>query len=218
MFQFIDIYCERLGPGLWAEPLNAVSNGAFFVAALMAYILARRENALNWKSGLLIALVFAMGVGSTLFHTVAQLWAMMADVLPILVYQICFIVLYAHYVMRWNCYKSAVLLAAFFVAMGISMQLPREILNGSLEYAPALIFVTGFGLYHIKNAGKERFGLIAAALTFLVSFTFRSIDSALCEVNPIGTHFMWHILNGCVLYLTTRAFILNQKPSNVASD
>ena len=24
------LYCERLGPGLWAEPLNAVSNLAFF--------------------------------------------------------------------------------------------------------------------------------------------------------------------------------------------
>lgn len=177
----------------------------------MAYLLASRENALNWKSGLLIALMFAMGVGSTLFHTFAQVWAMLTDVLPILIYQICFIVLYAHYVMRWNCYKSSLLLAAFFVAMGISMQMPREILNGSLEYAPALLFVTGLGLYHIKNASRERFGLIAAALTFLISFTFRSLDRDLCDMNPIGTHFLWHILNGCVLYLSTRAFILNMR-------
>ena len=28
----IDIYCERLGPGFWAEPVNALSNGAFLVA------------------------------------------------------------------------------------------------------------------------------------------------------------------------------------------
>lgn len=30
MNEFIDIYCERLGPGLWAEPLNALTNAAFF--------------------------------------------------------------------------------------------------------------------------------------------------------------------------------------------
>jgi hypothetical protein len=35
--QAVDIYCERLGPGLWAEPLNAVTNVAFFVAAWLAW-------------------------------------------------------------------------------------------------------------------------------------------------------------------------------------
>jgi len=35
-FAPIDAYCERLGPGLLAEPLNALSNAAFFIAALWA--------------------------------------------------------------------------------------------------------------------------------------------------------------------------------------
>jgi len=29
----MDGYCERVGPGLWAEPLNAVSNAAFLIGA-----------------------------------------------------------------------------------------------------------------------------------------------------------------------------------------
>ena len=30
-------YCERGGdPGFWAEPLNAISNGAFVIAGLIA--------------------------------------------------------------------------------------------------------------------------------------------------------------------------------------
>lgn len=212
MFEFIDIYCERLGPGLWAEPLNALTNGAFFIAAIAAYILARTEKVLDWKSGLLIALIFAMGVGSTLFHTLAVLWAMIADVLPILTYQICFIVLYCHFILKLGCWRSGAILGAFFISMYVCMQLPRDLFNGSLEYAPALIFVTGFGLAHIKVAARERFGLLAAAVVFLVSFAFRSVDDAFCDVNPLGTHFMWHILNACVLYLTTRAFIKNIGP------
>ena len=32
----IDAYCERLGPGFWAEPLNAWTNLAFLLAALLA--------------------------------------------------------------------------------------------------------------------------------------------------------------------------------------
>ncbi len=30
----LDFYCERVAPGLWGEPLNAISNGAFWLAAL----------------------------------------------------------------------------------------------------------------------------------------------------------------------------------------
>lgn len=209
MFEFIDIYCERVIQGLWAEPLNALSNGAFFIAAIFALLLARKEKALDWKSGLLITLVFAMGVGSTLFHTFAQTWAMLTDVLPILTYQICFIVLYTRFVWGLGCLKSSVILAAFFIAMGVSMQLPREWFNGSLEYAPAIIFVALLGAVHIKKASRERFGLLAAAGVFLVSLIFRSVDMAYCAENPFGTHFIWHVLNGCVLYLTTRAYILN---------
>ena len=33
----LNLYCERLGPGLWAEPLNAVSNAAFFIAAALLF-------------------------------------------------------------------------------------------------------------------------------------------------------------------------------------
>lgn len=211
MFEFIDIYCERLGPGLWAEPLNAITNGAFFIAAFFALKLARAENNLNWKSGLLIALIFAMGVGSTLFHTFAQVWAMLTDVLPILFFQICFIVLYMRFVLRANCWISGGVLAAFFVAMQVFMQMPRDWLNGSLEYAPALIFVTGLGIAHLKVATRERYGLLLAAATFVVSLTLRVLDRDLCTINPFGTHFMWHILNACVLYFSARAFILNVK-------
>jgi len=35
----IDNYCERLGPGFRAEPLNAATNGAVLAAALYALML-----------------------------------------------------------------------------------------------------------------------------------------------------------------------------------
>lgn len=209
MNTYIDIYCERLEPGLWAEPLNAITNIAFFIAGFFALRLAQKENALNWRSGLLITLIFAMGIGSTLFHTVAVTWAMLADVLPILAFQIVFIIVYSQKVIGMKCRYSYALLALFFVTMYVSMQLPREWLNGTLEYAPALIFVTALGLWHFKNAVREKWGLLAAAATFVVSMTLRSIDMQICETLPIGTHFLWHCLNGLVLYLSTRAYLLN---------
>ena len=208
---YIDIYCERIEPVLWAEPLNAVTNAAFVIAGFFALYLAKKENALNWRSGLLIGLIFAMGIGSTLFHTFATLWSMIADVLPILTFQIAFIVLYAHRSIGLHCKWSIPLLGLFFLLVWGSMQLPREWLNGSLEYAPALIFVTAFGLWHLKNAVREKWGLLAAAGVFVISMTFRSIDMHFCADLEIGTHFLWHCLNAIVLYLTARAYILNAK-------
>ena len=209
MNSFIDIYCERLGPGLWAEPINALTNLSFFIAGILLIFLARREGGLEWKSGLLIGLIFVIGAGSTLFHTFATFWAMLSDTLPILAFQICFIVLYSRFVMRWSCWKSGVLLALFFVAMGLAMNLPRHWLNGSLEYAPAFLFVFGLGLYHWRFALRERFTLSLAAFIFALSVSFRSIDMAICPTFPLGTHFLWHCLNGAVLYFSARAFILN---------
>jgi hypothetical protein len=38
-----------------------------------------------------------------------------------------------------------------------------------------------------------------------VSLVFRSIDMAVCDAMPLGTHFLWHSLNGLALYLLLRA-------------
>jgi hypothetical protein len=47
--------------------------------------------------------------------------------------------------------------------------------------------------------------VLAAGATLAVSLFFRSIDNAICESVPLGTHFLWHLLNGLVLYLLLRA-------------
>lgn len=46
LFAPLDIYCERTGPGLWAEPLGALSNLAFFVAAWMLWRLCHTPSPL----------------------------------------------------------------------------------------------------------------------------------------------------------------------------
>lgn len=211
MNRYIDIYCERLEPGLWAEPINAITNIAFFIAAFFAFQCAQKENALSVQTGILIALLAIIGAGSTLFHTFAQLWAMLSDVLPILTYQIIFIGFYCRYIIALKRRYVAAILGLFFISMAFAMQLPREWLNGSLEYAPALLFLAGLGLWHVKHAAREKWTLLVAAAIFTASLALRSIDMQLCETLPLGTHFAWHILNGAVLYLTTRAFVLNAR-------
>jgi hypothetical protein len=76
-------YCERLSASFWAEPLNAVSNAAFLLAALAAFLLLRRSGRRALPVEILTGLVAVIGIGSFLFHTMPQRWTMLADVVPI---------------------------------------------------------------------------------------------------------------------------------------
>lgn len=69
--RIIDQYCERVGtnPDFWGEPVNAITNAAFLVAALWVYREALKRNRLDLLSGLLCTNVFFIGIGSFLFHT-----------------------------------------------------------------------------------------------------------------------------------------------------
>ena len=53
----IDLYCERFGPGIWAEPINALTNLAFLVAAFAAWRLADQYRSLSVTTELLIGLL-----------------------------------------------------------------------------------------------------------------------------------------------------------------
>lgn len=203
----IDLYCERVGAGLWQEPVNALTNLSFLVAALASWQLARQMRMLQPGSWLLLALMTAIGLGSALFHTYATRWAMLLDVVPIGLYQITYLWLYARWVMRLSMRNTIGILLAFLAAWPLFGQF-TEMLNGSLIYAPALLLLFGFGVYQFLHLHKGRTLLFAACAVFLTSLTFRTLDLAVCAQLPLGTHFLWHLLNGALLYLTARALLL----------
>ena len=78
-FRAVNSYCERTDAGYWSEPVNALSNAGFLLAAVVMWRLAAGDRGAR----LLAAVLFLIGVGSFLFHTHAQVWAAVADVVPI---------------------------------------------------------------------------------------------------------------------------------------
>ncbi len=214
----IDIYCERIDPTFWAEPLNALSNGAFLIAAIAAAYLVWQQHpkrdgsahTLPLDTLFLSGMIGVIGVGSFLFHTVATTTAMMADVIPILIYQIAFLGLYARHVMGLSRGRVCMVMIGF-LALGQSSSMAGDILNGSIVYAPALAFLMAYAVYHFVTHKVEQGILFLATGIFTVSLTCRSADIAICDTVPIGVHYVWHILNAVVLYLTTRAYMMNRK-------
>ena len=107
-----------------------------------------------------------------------------------------------------GCLSATAALVAFAIAAAGGAQLPA-LLNGFLGYIPALVTLVVLGLYHFVERQHARRALLAAAGAFIVSLFFRSIDLAACEQISIGTHFLWHALNGGVVYLAMRGLVLN---------
>ena len=210
----VDLYCERLGPGLWAEPLNASSNLAFLIAASAIWHLARGRQSLSGSIWLLISLVAAIGTGSLLFHTFATSWARFLDLLPILIFQVLFFWVYSRHVAGMGMGPTVSLCVGFVVVAFFAGQFPH-LLNGSLRYVPAILLLLAMGFYHHWKRKEERGLLLAAAGVFSIAFVFRTIDNGICPYFSPGTHFLWHLLNSVVLYLLLRSVVVNSPSSQV---
>lgn len=207
----VDLYCERLSTAFWAEPVNALSNLAFLLAAYFLWCLPLPQGrSAVVMSRILTLMVAVIGVGSFLFHTVAQRWALFADVIPISVYQVLFLAFYVRKVARCNWLVTMCWVVFFFVVTYGVGRLPEQWLNGSVaSYGSAWLFIGGLGVCHWRMRKTEPMVLLLATGVFTLSLVLRSIDMAVCPTLPLGTHMFWHLLNGLVLYFTTRAFILN---------
>jgi hypothetical protein len=207
----IDAYCERLDASFWAEPVNALSNLSFLLAAF--YGLRRWAGDGRADVGVLVLalLAGAIGVGSFLFHTVATRWAALADVVPIGL----FIVAGIHLALR-RVAGIGVLPAALGLAVYVLVAIATPIvwrtlgpegpdpLNGSAGYLPALAALAGLGLAGRARRVAGAPALLAAAAVLAVSLVFRTLDQRVCETIPLGSHFLWHLLNGLVLGLCIR--------------
>ncbi|WP_295612720.1 ceramidase domain-containing protein [uncultured Lamprocystis sp.] len=206
------LYCERTQPGLLDEPLNLVTNVAFVIAGLFAAWRWREQEGLTLKNGwelaLLIGLLFAIGIGSALFHAFANGWSLLADVVPILLFINLYLICWLYRVAAAPVWA---ILAIFGVYQGINygaaLVLDPSALNGSAGYLPALLFLASMWLWlwWRRHVMVKTLGL--ATGLFALSLTFRTIDQAVCAVVPTGSHFLWHLLNGLLLYLLVSGLI-----------
>lgn len=208
--QQFDEYCERLGPGLWAEPLNFLSNGFFILSAAIILILALKKNMpLQLKQSWLIGIILTslVGIGSGLYHSFSTLWAQIADVGAIALYVFWAIPTWLIKVHRkprsWLIYCVLITVIGSYLGSLIASYYS---LNGSEGYLGIALCLLFLGYQdRLKNGSKSR--IFEASLTFIISLCFRSIDQYACSWVPIGTHFAWHATNAGVLYLVNLSML-----------
>ena len=207
----IDLYCERTGAGLWSEPVNALTNLAFVLAA--ALLLRRMDTRTPADVRALAWLLALIGAGSLVFHTVAQRWASVLDIAFIAIFVVVFIqraLVRLHGLHSGTAMVATVGVIMLSAAIAVTVRLPA--LNGSELYlGPWLaLIVLALTCPHRQAARWLR----ATAALFAVSLVFRSADLALCEVFPLGTHFGWHLNNALVLWCALRGLMCAAPRSN----
>jgi hypothetical protein len=211
----VDAYCERVGPGLLAEPANALSNLAFLAAAIALWQLQGKLRAagreLPGDVRLLPVLVFLVAVGSTLFHTLAVRWAGLLDTLFILLYSGVFLYAFLRHAIDAPAWIALGVAAAFaLISYAFPLLFPPGTLNGSTAYVPNLIGLLVITAWLAQRHAPAARALGLASVVFCISLTLRTVDQQICARLPLGTHFLWHLLNGLLLWIVSREMLLGR--------
>lgn len=203
---YVDHYCERIAPGLWGEPFNALSNIAFFVAAGIIFAHERRSLQPDRALLLLATIAATVGVGSVLFHTFANQWTLLADLVPIAIFiHVFFFVALRRFLGLGNLWAAVSTVALLALSPWIR-EAAQPILGASAGYASGLISTFGVAMMvPVMRRGPPPGLLIAGGCAFVVALVFRMLDHQICASLPGGTHFLWHLFNGLTILLVLLA-------------
>jgi hypothetical protein len=215
-FAPIDQYCERTAQGLLGEPLNLVTNLSFIIAGLSILKFVKKNPHIQQRPGsqLLPVLMITIGLGSALFHSLANLWSMWADIIPIGVFVLTYLWLFLRHEAKVSPLASIMLFVSFFLLSFVCSKLADgQAANGGEAYFGTWITLFGISCYYGGRGDPRKFLVVgSAALTFSLSLFFRTVDMRLCDQWSMGTHLLWHVFNGVVLFLVTKAYLENTGP------
>ncbi len=210
--QPVDHYCERIDPSYWSEPLNAITNIAFAVAALVLFRAWQRAQEKDGPALVLIVNLAAIGVGSYIFHTLATRGAALADTLPILTFILITLFFSARRYLKLPWWVCGLVTVLYLPVTPIIVFFSAPLIGSSAAYLPALFTILIFAGLTTRRDPEISRGLFLAAVILILSLTCRIADEPLCSLFPLGTHFLWHVLNAIVLFQLTRV-LMRRRPS-----
>lgn len=219
LLEAIDNYCERTGPELWSEPLNALTNLAFIAAGIWGLVLARRHGTGRFAE-VLAWMAILVGLGSGLFHTWANGLTKWGDILPIALFVFAYTLFALRRYLGLGRVMTVVAFVAFYAVAGfVTWMVPQwlvEATNGSTGYLPALLALVALGGWIAWAGHPAGRYMVAGGIIFIVAVACRIVDMRVCEAMPTGTHFLWHTLNGLLLGVLLTAAARYGRPAGDA--
>jgi len=186
----------------WSEPINAVTNAAFFVAALFVWRLRSQH------SSIFAVLIALIGLGSFAFHTWANRLTAVMDVAAIGLYLIAFAYCIPH---QWN-KRSKLISIGSILFLFASIAISSFIVSGmkaSFAWLPSGLYLGAWLALLVYAGATQKVNPIAgrwlwiAVAIFPESLLFRQLDVVWCDTAG-GTHWLWHLLNAVVLWASAK--------------
>lgn len=211
--RYLQIYSEAISThcekplGIISEPINTISNIAFFVSVYFIFKLIRKNKIKNETLKRLPFLVILIGLGSTIYHGYNNPYALIADILPIY-----FFILYSIFLLAGELTKNKILrftapLSLVILQSIVFTSFPAFILDIPTSHIVNLLFILIVFGWSYKTLKGNSFPILLVIASYGLGILFRGFDLPICPLNNFGTHFLWHIFMALTAYLTVRALV-----------
>jgi len=192
------IYHETMPERFIVEPWNAYTSLTFLIPVIYFLIILRGQYK---KQGFVVfftlPLLFAGGIGSTLYHAFrSERWLMALDVFPMFVLSlgVAFFFLFRLFKKKWYypiliVFIAGALRGYFFGTLPIQQAINAGyIIVGALIFIPALLYAWQSKWHAIGH-------LLAAVILLMISIFFRFYDDNPIQPMAAGVHWLWHVFS-----------------------
>lgn len=200
-------HCEHIIFWGATQPLNVLSSVAFWFVAWWLYH-HHRPKVWSYPFWLVAGIEF-IGWASIFWHFTHSTLGIALDISSVVVWLAFYSVYILHKNCRWSYLAgSAAALAFLALSWGLGRVLNPWLLQTSGAFIPLTILLLLAG-WRTRNRWWIYSGISLAFATVL-----RIVDVPLCNVIPIGTHWLWHLGCASSLYAALRAVLGRpKKPS-----
>ena len=185
------LYCERAGPGVFAEPLNLAATLAFLVSGVLIWRMSSRLPLMRWMA-VPTCLLFP---GTAYLHMAPSILSLGLTIATIVMFVLVFFFAANRDIVglsgRMASVSSVLILPFTAVSLPLIGLLPGA--SGSAAYVPLAVLLLGYAAALRAEHPEVARGLLTSALILGAALALRSADLALCGGWPYGTHFLWMI-------------------------
>ncbi len=197
-------YCEQ-GFAIW----NIFSSFAYFIAGFSILKLVLKEDRQNNLYLILTLLFWMIGIGSILYHSVLTVPALLLDAVPVYILLSVLIFLLQQQVGTHGNAPWKVTGIIVGIEGITTVVLPRlNSIDFNITIGIALGLVLAGGSYIIKQIYSSYPKiLIVGVLLYSIGALSRVFEKGVCEIIPMGTHFIWHLCAAAAFYIFARVVI-----------
>jgi hypothetical protein len=201
----INNYCERLTDAFWAEPINALSNGAFLISATAVYLLLKKHKLSGYYTILPYQLAI-VAIGSFLWHTARNPITHILDgsLLYIFIGTV-FLFLLKLLTNKWSwAWAGLIGLVSFQVAVFIFVPILKDT---PIRHIITLLIFGLLSIWVSQKVRKVPLSMIIALCLYVGAILAKGMDLGVCDIFPIGTHFLWHTLGAAAGYYSVISLV-----------